>query len=683
MRLARLSLPLCFSVFLLAQAPLNLRNMDLDAIDTTCKACDDFYQYSVGKWLTDHPIPANQSRWGKRWAGADQNLVVLKSVMDDLATTNPKPGTDLRFLGDFNAACMDTAAIDALGARPLERILKRIQAITDRAGLVREIARLDLNTIAAVFGAAPEAVGFVFSSGPDRDNPRQSIANIDSPPLGLPDRDYYLKDDAKSNETRARYTRHIQKLLVLAGLSAEKASAAAQTILRMETDLARERLSRVERRDPYKVNTHVEAAKLKDLTPHFDWPSYYRVLGLPFSGTVRVSDTKYMKEFDQQFATETLDDWKTFLTWNVVQFGARDLSMPFRQEMFEFEDRYLGGKAEAEPRWKFCVERADVLLSDALGQAYVAKAFPPESKVRMQEMVKYILAALHDRILALDWMTDGTKQKALSKLATINPKVGYPDKWRSYAGLSLSRGNYFDSVRNALRLNAVDDRAQIGKPVDRTRWRMTAPTSNAYYSPVANEIVFPAGILVPPMFDPTAEDAVNYGAIGVVIGHEISHGFDDQGSQYDPDGRLKNWWTDEDRKRFLQRTDCVVDQFENYFIEPGVHHNGKLVLGESIGDLAGAHIAYDAYMKSIEGKPNLPVVDGFTAEQRFFLSWGQSRGDSIRIEQQRLMVVTDNHPVAKYRVIGPLSNMPEFQRAFGCKDGDPMVRSTAKSCRVW
>ncbi|HEY4362906.1 MAG TPA: M13 family metallopeptidase [Bryobacteraceae bacterium] len=647
--------------------------MDLDAIDTTCKACDDFYQYSVGKWLTDHPIPADQSRWGKRWAGADQNLDVLKSVMGDLTATNSKAGTDARRLSDFNGACMDTATIDRLGERPLEPALKRISAITGRADLLREIAELHRTT----------SVGFVFSSDPDSDNPRQSIANISPPALGLPDRDYYLKDDAKSKESRARYTLHIQKLFVLAGMSAEKASAAARTILRMETDFARERLSRVDRRDPYKVNTHVEVAKLKELTPHFDWSEYYRTLGLPLDGTVRVSDTKYMKEFDRQLDADSIDDWKTFLTWNVVRIGARDLSTPFRQEMFEFEDRYLGGKAEPDPRWKFCVERADVLLSDALGQAYVAKAFPPESKARMLEMVKYILAALHDRILALDWMTDETKQKALVKLAAVSTKIGYPDKWRSYAGLSVSRGNYFASVGNALRFNALDDREQIGKPVDRTRWHMTPPTSNAYYSAVANEIVFPAGILLPPMFDPTAEDAVNYGAIGVAIGHEISHGFDDKGSQYDADGRLKNWWTDEDRKRFLERTDCVVDQFENYFIEPGVHHNGKLVLGESIGDLAGAHIAYDAYMKSIEGKPHPPVENGFTAEQRFFLSWGQARGDSMRIEQQRLMVVTDNHPVAKYRVIGPLSNMLEFRKAFGCKEGDPMVRAASKSCRVW
>ena len=392
----------------------------------------------------------------------------------------------------------------------------------------------------------------------------------------------------------------------MSGFTANGAAEAAQTILRVETSFARERLSRVERRDPNKTQTHIESRKLKELTPHFDWEGYYEALGIPLTGMVRVGDPRFMKEFDRQLQETSLDDWKTFLIWNVVHTRARDLSTPFRQEMFEFDDRYIAGKTEAEPRWKFCIERADTLLGDALGEAYVAKAFPPEAKARMREMVKNILAALRDRIQALEWMTDTTKQKALVKVASIDPKLGYPDKWRSYAGLAISRNNYFTDVDNAMRFNATDDIGLIGKPVDRTRWHMSAPTSNAYYNPVLNEIVFPAGILVPPMFDPTAEDAVNYGAIGVVMGHEISHGFDDQGSQYDADGRLNNWWTSEDRRRFLERTSCVVDQFENYFIEPGVHHNGKLVLGESIGDFAGAQIAYGAYMKSIEGKPHPP-----------------------------------------------------------------------------
>ena len=350
--------------------------------------------------------------------------------------------------------------------------------------------------------------------------------------------------------------------------------------------------------------------------------------------------------------------------------------------MFAFEDAYLAGAKEPKPRWKFCIEETDQLLADPLGRAYVTKVFPPAAKARMQELVKYVLAAMKDTIERLEWMSAATKQKALVKLATFDPKVGYPDRWRDYSSIATRPGDYWQTRASALAFQVRDSLSQVGKPVDRSRWGMTPPTSNAYYNPMQNEIVFPAGILVPPMFSLDADDAANYGGIGVVIGHEISHGFDDSGAEYDAEGRLKNWWTDDDRKRFEERTACVVDQFNNYFIEPGVPHNGKLVLGESIGDLAGARIAYLAYMKSLEGKPR-KTIDGFTPEQRFFLAWGQARGDAIRIEMQRIMVVVDPHPVAKYRVNGPLSNMPELQRAFGCKADHAMVRAGAKRCEVW
>ena len=658
---------------LLAESPLNLKNMDLEAIDSSCKPCDDFYQFAMGKWFAAHPIPANQTRWGKRWAGADGNLDVLKSITEELAAGSFKPGTNERLVADLYASCADTSTIDALGVKPIAPALKRVADITDRRGLQLEIVNLQRDSPSV-------SAGFRFTSRPDSDDPRQVIVQITPAPLGLPDRDYYLKDDAKSKATRERYRQHIETLLKLAGLSSNNG---ADRILAMETSFAREQLSRVERRDPYKTNTHLTSSTLEGLMPHFDWAHYYRTTGVKFEGTANVVDPKYIKELNRQLQETSLEDWRLLLSWNVIRASASDLSAPFRQEAYEFHDRFLGGQNEQAPRWKYCIERTDALLGEALGKVYVERVFPPAAKAKMQEMAKFIMAAMKDSILGLDWMSQETKQKALAKLATIDPKVGYPDKWRSYAGVAIARGDYFGSVRNAQRLNQDFELAQIGKPVDRTLWRMTTPTSNAYYNPLLNEIVFPAGILVPPMFSADAEDAVNYGAIGVVIGHEISHGFDDQGSQFDADGRLKSWWTPEDRKRFTARTDCVVDQFANYFIEPGVAHNGKLVLGESIGDLAGARIAYLAYMKSLEGKKRPPVIAGFTPEQRFFLSWGQARGDSIRLEQQRRMGITDPHPTAKFRVIGPLSNMPEFQKAFGCKAGDAMVRPAEKACRIW
>ena len=661
------------SLGLAAQVAPNLNNLDYNAIDNTCKPCDDFYQFSIGKWNAANPIPANQTRWGKRWAGADGNLDVLKSILEDPSLRSAAAGSGPRLIGDFYGACVDTASVDARGAKPLEPSLKRIREIADRRALEQEIATLHRQGLSA---------GFSFSASPDTDNPGQMISAISAAGLGMPDRDYYLKDDEKSKATRDRYLKHIETLLDLSGWHAAEARDAAATILKLETAMARERLSRVERRDPYKVSTRVEVAKLADYAPHFEWQAFFRATGAPYEGTVRMVDPKGVREFDKEVTDWVLADWKTMLSWEVIRSGARDLSAPFRDEMYDFVDKYLAGRAEPLPRWKYCVNRTDEMLGDALGKAYTDKVFPAAAKAKMQEMVRNILAALKDSINGLEWMSPETKQKALEKLAAVHPKVGYPDKWALYTGLEISRRDFFGDVERSTRYAQKDEISQIAKPVDRARWGMTAPTSNAYYSPQMNEIVFPAGILVAPMFSLDADDAANYGGIGVVIGHEISHGFDDQGSQFDAEGRLKNWWTPEDRKRFEERAQCVVNQFDNYLIEPGVGHNGKLVLGESIGDLAGARIAYLAYMKSLEGKPRPPVINGFTAEQRFFLAWGQARGDETRIEQQRLMVVTDAHPVAKFRVLGPLQNMPEFKQAFGCKETDAMVRGE-RSCRIW
>ncbi len=659
---------------LLAQAPMNLANMDLAAIDYTCKPCEDFYQFSMGKWHQQNPMPADQTMWSKRWAGADSNFQISRRLAEDLASGKTKGSSNMAKLGEFYAACMDTAALDRLGAEPLQPGLKRIAAIRSPATLQREIANLRTEGI---------AVGIHLNSAADSDDSRQTIAAISNGMLGLPDRDYYLKQDARSAAIRARYLQHIERLMGLAGQSPARAQSSAATVLRLETDLARAQLSRTERRDPYKVNTHVATRELERLAPHFDFASYYKRLGLAFSGPVIVRDPGGLKEFDRQLHQTPLADWRALLAWDLVRSRAPLLSQPFRKEMFEFTGKVLAGQKEEAPRWRQCVNWADSELGDALGEAYVKAVFPPAAKAKMQEMVSNILAAMRDSILGLEWMTDATKTRALAKLATFKARLGYPEKWISYANVRISRHTFAANVAATLNFAVSRNLARIGKPTDRDHWTMTVPTSNASYTPSLNTIQFPAGILTPPMFSLDVDDAANYGAIGVVIGHEISHGFDDSGSQYDADGRLNNWWTSEDRKRFVDRTACVVDQFNGYFIEPGVAHNGKLVLGEAIGDLAGAKIAYMAYMKSLEGSPRPPDIGGFTPEQRFFLAWGQARGDAMTIERQRLYVVTDPHPVSKYRVIGPLSNLPEFRGAFGCKAGDPMVRPPEKLCRIW
>jgi len=398
---------------------------------------------------------------------------------------------------------------------------------------------------------------------------------------------------------------------------------------------------------------------------------------------LNVQEPKFLAQFDRQLATVPLADWKTYLAWQALHQSAPFLSQPFVDENFNFYDQKLGGVAELKPRWKRCVEAADQLLGEALGRDYVARYFPPEAKARAQEMIKNILGAMSDTVNGLDWMGPDTKKKAMEKIATFNVKVGYPDKWKDYSSVVITRNSYFDDVMAASQFAVNDDRSTIGKPVDRGRWGMTPPTSNAYYNPLLNEIVFPAGILQPPAFNAKANDAYNYGAIGVVMGHEISHGFDDAGAQYDAQGRLNNWWTADDLKKFQGKTQCVANQFDGYYIEPTIHHNGKLVLGESIGDLAGVKIAYLAFQKAQQGRSPEAAIGGFTPDQQFFIAWGQFRGDETRPETQRLMVQGDPHPVAKFRVIGPLSNFAPFAAAFSCKPGSTMVRPTDQVCVVW
>jgi putative endopeptidase len=524
---------------------------------------------------------------------------------------------------------------------------------------------------------------FAFRSESDPHRPGWVLADIGASGLALPDRDYYLKPEARFKDAREKYVEHVTAMFKLAGWDQKTAAAEAQTVMTMETKMAEASLDNVALRDPAATDHNTTFAELQAMAPHIDWAAYFQHKQIPQDVDLNVDQPRFMQELDRQMQQTPLADWKVYLKWHLLNSTARFLSAPFVDENFAFDGKYLSGATENKPRWKRCAESADRLFGDALGQKYVEKYFPPEAKARMQEMVRNLLAAMRDDILSRPWMSDETKEKAMAKIATFNPKIGYPDKWKDYSHVDIRRDAFFEDVVAGRHFVEQDDRELIGKAVDRSRWGMTAPTSDAEYDPLLNDIEFPAGILQPPAFDINAADAVNYGAIGVVIGHEISHGFDDEGAQYDFLGRLRNWWTDADLKNFEARGACVADQFDHYFIEDGVHHNGKLVLGESIGDLGGAKVAYLAYEKSLHGKPRPVDIDGFTPEQQFFIAWGQFRGDQIRIEAQRLMLQSDPHPVAKFRVIGPLSNLPEFQQAWSCKADAAMVRPADKRCEVW
>jgi putative endopeptidase len=672
-RLATNGLTLCLLSAAVAAGAAE-RGIDLSDINQKGAACTDFFDYANGAWRGKHPIPDYMDRWSKRWESGEINKEHVRDILAEMSQSQEsRKGSPEQLSGDFYAACMDEKQIDAQGLKPAQPMLDEIGAIKTKADVEREIARLH------DWGVA---VPFAMFAAQDLHDPTQMVANLTASGLGLPDRDYYLKTEKRFVDAREKYLVHVQKMFELSGATPAAAKEAATTAFAFEKRLAQASLDNVQLRDPKLQDNKTTFAALPKMAPDFNWAAYFDATKIP-QADLNVTQPKFLAQFDTEIKTTPVAQWKTYLTWQVLNTAAPSLSKPFVEENFAFNGKYLSGATEMKPRWKQCAEATDNQLGEALGRKYVEKYFSPAAKARMQEMVKNILLAMKDTIQASTWMEEATKKKALEKLSTFNPKIGYPDKWKDYAGVVVTRKSYWDDVVSASRWNVDDGRMQIGKPVDRGRWGMTPPTSNAYYNPFLNEIVFPAGILQPPAFDTATTDAVNYGAIGVVIGHEVSHGFDDQGAQFDAQGKLDNWWTPADLKKFGERGQCVVHQFEGYFIEPGIHHNGKLVLGESIGDLAGAKIAYLAYKKSREGKPPEPTIDGFTPEQQFFLAWGQWRGDQIRQETQRTMVQGDPHPIAKYRVNGPLSNLPEFKAAFQCPADAPMVRQGADRCEVW
>ncbi len=650
------------------------KGIELSDMDRKADPCTDFFEFANGAWRAANPIPASLPRWSRRWAAGESTKEQLKQLLDETAAAGQaQPGSVEQLIGDYYGACMDEATVNRLGVKPIEPLLAEIRAMKSSA---------DVSSMIGRFHRMGIGVPFFFGGESDAHNPNDVIAKVFASGLGMPDRDYYVKTEDRFKEARAKYLAHVAAIFRLTGESDTRAKAEADTVLRMETKLAEASLDNVALRDPKATDHKTTFADLQKMTPHFPWAAYYKAANVT-AGDLNVAEPKFLAEFDRQLASTPIADWKVYLQWHLANAAASSLSDPFVQEDWEFNGKFLSGAKEMKPRWKRCVESTDRQLGEALGKKYVEKYFPPEAKARMQEMVANLRLAMKETIEGLDWMSPATRKRALEKLSTFNPKVGYPDRWKDYSKVAIRRGTFWEDVVAGRQFNVEDNRGTIGKPVDRGRWGMTPPTSDAYYNPLLNELVFPAGILQPPAFSMQNNDAVNYGAIGVVIGHEISHGFDDEGAQFDAQGRLNNWWTDEDLKRFQDKAACVVRQFDGYFVEPGIHHNGKLVLGESIGDLAGAKIAYRAFQISQKGKPPLPDVEGFSPDQQFFIAWGQFRGDAVRPEFARTMVQGDPHPIGKFRVIGPLSNLTEFQKAFECKPGSAMVRPAADRCEVW
>ncbi|MGC2464653.1 MAG: M13 family metallopeptidase [Candidatus Acidiferrum sp.] len=645
---------------------------DTANLDKTCKPCDDFYQFAMGGWMKSNPIPPEYSTWGSFSQLLDKNQQNLRQILEAAEKQQAAAGSNEQKIGDFYASCMDTTAIEAAGTKPIDSQLASIAAMKSTADLQAEAARLQQQGVGVLFR---------FSANQDAKDSSQVLGAAWQGGLGLPEREYYLKQDDKSKQLRDAYMKHVARMFELLGDSSDAAAAEATTVLDIETHLAEASMKNTDLRDPNKTYHKMKLADLQAMTPDFNWESYFKAISHPELKEINVGQPDFFKALDAQLTATPLANWKTYYRWHVLNSAAPELPEKFVAEEFDFRGKTLTGAKEIQPRWKRCTQATDRALGEALGQVYVQKYFPPEAKAHALVMVHNLISALHDDLQTLPWMSPETRAQATAKLEAFAVKIGYPDKWRDYSALKIDRVSYLANQRRAADFDFQRRLSKIGKPVDRTEWGMTPPTVNAYNNSSMNEIVFPAGILQPPFYDPKADDAVNYGGMGAVIGHEITHGFDDHGSQFDGHGDLKNWWTPADLKNFKERATCVQTQFDNYVVDGDLHENGKLVLGESIADLGGLAISYAAYEKSLEGKPRPPVKDGFTPEQRFFLGWAQVWGANDRPEYERLMANTNPHPLPRFRGNGPLSNMAEFAKAFGCKKGDAMVREQV--CKIW
>jgi putative endopeptidase len=658
-----------------AADPPSSSGLDLKAMDTSVSACQNFYEYACGTWRKANPIPPDQSRWGRFNELRERNLAIERGILEKAAVPSPNRTPVEQKIGDFYAACMDEAAIDAKGVQPIVPLLDRIDKMASKQELANEVVRLHQQGV---------RVFFSFFVRPDAKNAKDQIADVDQGGLGLPDRDYYIKDDPRSVTLRKQYREHMRNMFNLLakgeGKTDNEVDAETQAVLNIETALAKASLDRVARRNPDNTYHKMTVDELAALTPDFGWKYYIQNIGIAPIKTLNVGVPDFVKALNTTIGDTSLADLKTYLRWHVLENNADLLPAAFQEENFNFTGRILTGAKEMQARWKRCVSATDRALGEALGQKFVEVAFSGPSKTRALQLVGEIENEMAKDIKSAAWMSSATKDQALTKLQEVSNKIGYPDKWRDYSGVKIVRGDYFGDMERVRAFERRRNFDKLGKPIDKNEWGMTPPTVNAYYNPPENNINFPAGILQPPFYNPKADDAVNYGAIGVVIGHELTHGFDDQGRRYDGEGNLRDWWTPEDAKAFTVRADCVADEYSGFSPAEGVKLNGKLTLGENAADNGGIHLAYMALMDSL-AKHAIPNQDGLTAQQQFFLGYAQVWCENSAEESARLRARTDPHSPGEFRVNGVVQNMPEFQQAFSCKVGDPMV--AANPCRVW
>ncbi len=643
-------------------------------MDPMVRPGQDFVNYAGGIWLKNNPVPAKETRWGSFNVLREFNIKAMQSILTEAMNDKTAPaGSVRRRVGDFYAAALDSVTADKLGMEPIRADLKRAGEIKTGQQALEEAAYQRLQALGTPL--------FGFFVGQDRKQPTKNAVQLSQGGTTLPDRDYYLKSDARSKKAQEALNTYMITLFTLSGHSESEARKKADAVFALEKRLARAQLSRVEMRDPQKTYNKFSLADFAKTTPGMNWKGFIGKMNLAGVDTVLVNSPRFFQTIDTLVQQASSAEWQAYFQWNILRNAAPLLSKAFVDASFAYDQALTGQKVQ-RPRWDRAASRVDNSIGDLLGQLYVEKYFKPQAKARMQELIGNLIKAYEIRIRNLDWMSDVTKEKALAKLKAFTPKIAYPDKWKDYPGLVIKPDTYFENVRNASRWSYNETLSQLGKPVDRSRWGMTPPTVNAYYSPLMNEIVFPAGILQFPFFHPEADDAYNYGAIGAVIGHEISHGFDDSGSQYDKDGTLRNWWTPEDRKKFEAKAKLLQEQFDAYTILDSLHVNGKLTLGENIGDLGGLNAAYEAFKMTPQGKSN-EKIDGFTPDQRFFLAWAQIWRSNTLPDRAAQLIVTDTHSPDSFRAIGAPVNMDAWYKAFDIKPGDKLYKRPEDRIKIW